>query len=96
MSNERYKRRNHTYQELTIDELIALANGGMIRTFSRQIYRIKGLIAENIDTKEKVELSQIFSEIRTVQNKFRKVVARRKNPQKKLRRVYRHYKKVKK
>ena len=93
MSNERSRRRNHINQELTVDDLIALANGGMVRTFSRQIFRIKGLIAENIDTKERVELSQIFYEIRTVQNKYRKVVARRKNPQKKLRRVYRRYKK---
>lgn len=69
-------------------ELPVIADGGTVKTFSRKIYRIRGLIAQDIQTNEVKKLSSIYYEIRTVQNKFKKVVAKRRNPTDELKRVY--------
>lgn len=68
-------------------ELAVIADGGMARTFSRQIYRIRGMMARNIKTNEVKKLSAIYYEIRTVKNRNQKVVAMRKNPKDELKRV---------
>lgn len=69
-------------------ELPVIADGGTVKTFSRKIYRIRGLIVQDIQTNEVKKLSSIYYEIRTVQNKFKKVVAKRRNPTDELKRVY--------
>lgn len=69
-------------------ELPVIADGGTVKTFSRKIYRIRGLIAQDIQTNEVKKLSSIYYEIRTVQNKFKKVVAKRRNPTDELKCVY--------
>lgn len=68
-------------------ELAVIADGGTVRTFSKEIYRIRGLVARNVKTNEVVKLSSIYYEIRTVQNKKKQVVAKRKNPEDELKRV---------
>ncbi|NCU19068.1 hypothetical protein GW534_15560 [Bacillus sp. P1(2020)] len=68
-------------------ELAVIADGGTVRTFSKEIYRIRGVIARNVKTNEVVKLSKIYYEIRTVMNRQRQVVAKRKNPSDELKRV---------
>lgn len=68
-------------------ELAVIADGGTVKTFSRKIYRIRGLIARDVETNEVTKLSSIYYEIRTVQNRFQEVVAKRRNPKDELKRV---------
>lgn len=68
-------------------QLAVLADGGTARTFSRKIYRIKGLIARDIETNEVKKLSSIYYEIRTVKDKHQNVIAKRRNPDDELKRV---------
>lgn len=68
-------------------EVAAIADGGDVRTFNGDIYYIRGVIAQHAKTKEVVKLSSIYYEIRTVKDKFRRVVAKRKNPNDELKRV---------
>lgn len=76
-----------TTQRVPFYELAVIANGGTIKTFSRRIYKIKGLIAKDIETNEVRKLSSLYYEIRTVQDKFKNVVAKRKNIKDELKRV---------
>jgi hypothetical protein len=68
-------------------ELAVIADGGTVKTFSRKIYRIKGLIARNVETNEVRKVSSIYYEIRTVQDRNKKVIAKRRNPKDELKRV---------
>lgn len=68
-------------------ELAVIADGGTARTFSKEIYQIRGVVARNIETGEVVKLSNLYYEIRTVMNRNRKVVAKRKNQSDELIRV---------
>lgn len=68
-------------------ELAVIADGGTVKTFSRKIYRIRGLIARNVETNEVVKLSSIYYEIRTAQNRYQEVVAKRRNHEDELKRV---------
>lgn len=85
MSNA-VKEQNH---RVSFYEVAVIADGGTVRTFNKSIYRIRGLIARNEETNEVVQLSKIYYEIRTVMNRKRQVVAKRKNPYDELIRVNR-------
>lgn len=76
-----------TTSKVPFYEVAVIADGGDVRTFEGEIYYIRGLIAQNAKTKEVVKLSSIYYEIRTVMDKRRRVVAKRKNPNDELKRV---------
>lgn len=64
-----------------------LANGGDLKTFDGKIYEIKGTVARDIETNEVIKLSSVYYSIRTVKNKKRQTVAKRKNRDDELKRV---------
>lgn len=68
-------------------EIPVLADGGYVRTFARKTFQVKGIIARDIETNEVVKISSIYYQIRTVRDKNRQTVAKRKNPNDELKRV---------
>ncbi|MFD2658471.1 hypothetical protein [Gracilibacillus thailandensis] len=77
-----------TTERVPYYELAVIADGGTVKTFSRKIYKIRGLVAKELESNEVIKLPLIYYEIRTVQNKYQEVVAKRKNPKDELKRVY--------
>ena len=65
----------------------AIADGGDVKTFSGKMDEIRGIIARDVETNEVVKLSSIYYDIRTVKNRYRQTVAKRKNPDDELKSV---------
>lgn len=77
LTNHRTKNRE---KRVPFYDIPAIAGKGRIRTFQKDTYNIKGITAKNRETGESVRLSDLYYEIRTVQDQKGEVVARRKNP----------------